>query len=140
YGCTFPRCRKQFKSARLWKRHELTRHCLAGAWVCLHENDSGRVCRTIHYARDEADNHIRLYHPFDSANNEQLLPYLGQHGNSNFWCGFCNNVVAETDGSKNPAEDRLKHIADHFILGHVVENWTCLVTKCQKGESSTARL
>jgi len=58
--------------------------------------------------------------------------HLGNNGNVNFWCGFCNRHIEQSPNTRNAMEQRFKHIGDHFDRYQCIDEWTCVVENKKK--------
>ncbi|KAK5127094.1 hypothetical protein LTR85_008454 [Meristemomyces frigidus] len=151
YGCTFPNCWKRFGSRNDWKRHENSQHFLQEMWRCDIQISPGRKCGKLLYHKSIFHAHFRRKHadllkqqmpvsgPSASIEEQQLEQkansvHLGREGNIRFWCGFCNELVPQREGTHNAWEQRFNHIGDHFDKDHLhIDSWICIEENKQKG-------
>lgn len=150
YGCTFPNCWKQFGSRNDWKRHEGSQHFLQEMWRCDHLVSAGRRCGKLAYSKSVFQTHLKRKHADllrqqrltggppasivqQSIEREADHMHLGREGNIRFWCGFCNQLISQDEGTHNAWELRFNHIGDHFDKDQKhIDSWICIEENKQK--------
>lgn len=146
YGCTFPHCWKRFGSRNDWKRHENSQHFLQEMWRCQIAANGG-YCGRLFYNVDAFQKHLGRKHPTvleqelrrtgmrleELAARKAKEMHLGREGYHHFWCGFCNELKPQMDGTHNAWEERFKHIGDHYDKRDAnIDLWVCIEQNKQK--------
>lgn len=135
YGCTFPRCGKTFGSKNDWKRHENSQHYHLETWRCSEissESEGSATCTKVYYRKQTFTEHLSKTHGItaDDKQKDKLESCrLGRNCQSQFWCGFCENLVSLTKSGLDAWTERFDHIDDHFMgkqgfPAQTIENWT----------------
>jgi len=154
YGCTFPNCWKRFGSRNDWKRHENSQHFLAEMWRCELLGPGNHKCGKLHHNGNAMRTHLTRKHTTllqqemvlqRGVQFQQLVRHkvtemhLGQEGHYHFWCGFCNQLIAQKEGTHNAWKERFKHIGDHYDKNDAnIDKWICIEANKRKGSITKA--
>jgi hypothetical protein len=140
YGCTFPKCPKEFGSKNDWKRHENSQHFQIELYRCQISDSSEKAryghCAAIFYARVEFEGHLAEKHQC----SRNLIPdrvkeaRIGRNNQVRFWCGFCRKIVPLTDQGVAGWDERFNHIDGHFKKGERRDDWVDAEENRTKGE------
>ncbi|KAH8433645.1 putative C2H2 finger domain protein [Aspergillus melleus] len=134
YGCTFHKCNKTFGSKADWKRHENSQHYLRQSWRCtLHDvTQGGLQCARLFYRQEIYIQHLKGHHhagddDVRAAIHKNCIGQSDQsqlNGQSQFWCGFCRNIVPLMDQGLAAWNERFNHIdSEHFKKGQRIGDW-----------------
>lgn len=143
YGCTFPKCYKEFGSKADWKRHENSQHFHLQSWRCTLPDigDQTLECARLFYRQETYVQHLTSLH---SIKDEEIKPLLlknrlGRNGQSQFWCGFCRKIIPLEQQGLEAWNERFNHIdVEHFKTGERIGSWvspTGRLTKDQEKEA-----
>ncbi|PWY71455.1 hypothetical protein BO70DRAFT_321257 [Aspergillus heteromorphus CBS 117.55] len=129
YGCTFHKCNKTFGSKADWKRHENSQHFPLQSWRCTLPDaaQGGLSCARLFYRQDEYVQHLKKRHEIDE--DEEVRTALcknriGRNGQSQFWCGFCRDIVPLQSQGLAARNERFNHIdVEHFKKGERIGDW-----------------
>ncbi|KAJ9249734.1 hypothetical protein DTO207G8_6521 [Paecilomyces variotii] len=143
YGCTFPKCYKEFGSKADWKRHENSQHFHLQSWRCTLPDigDQTLECARLFYRQETYVQHLTSLH---SIKDEEIKPLLlknrlGRNGQSQFWCGFCRKIIPLEQQGLEAWNERFNHIdIEHFKSGERIGSWvspTGRLTKDQEKEA-----
>ncbi|THC93062.1 hypothetical protein EYZ11_007459 [Aspergillus tanneri] len=147
YGCTFHKCNKTFGSKADWKRHENSQHFHLQSWRCTLQDatQSGLQCARLFYRQEVYVQHLKRYH---HAGEEEVRAAIcknriGRNGQSQFWCGFCRNIVPLKSQGLAAWNERFNHIdMEHFKKGERIGDWLLPsghLTKDREREEEKAR-
>ncbi|KAB8267735.1 hypothetical protein BDV30DRAFT_219477 [Aspergillus minisclerotigenes] len=128
YGCTFEKCSKTFGSKADWKRHENSQHFPLQSWRCtLPDATQGdRSCARLFYDQGEYTRHLKKHHHAEDKEVQAALSKnsIGPHGQSQFWCGFCRDIIPLKGQGLAAWNERFNHIdSEHFKNGERIEDW-----------------
>ncbi|KAI9044605.1 putative C2H2 finger domain protein [Aspergillus affinis] len=134
YGCTFHKCNKTFGSKADWKRHENSQHYHQQSWRCtLHDATQGGLqCARLYYRQEIFAQHLKRHHHAgdDDVRAALYKNCIGQNGQSQlngqsqFWCGFCRDIVSLKDQGLAAWNERFNHIdIEHFKKGQRIGDW-----------------
>jgi hypothetical protein len=138
YGCTFPKCNKNFGSKNDWKRHENSQHFQLETWRCQLLRPDQACCAELFYRREMFEEHLKDKHRM--INNDRVMQEIkkrriGRNGQGQFWYGFCKDIVPLESKRSAARDERLNHIDVHFSKElKKIEEWLCLEAKMTKGE------
>ncbi|PLB37195.1 putative C2H2 finger domain protein [Aspergillus candidus] len=132
YGCTFPNCPKTFGSKADWKRHENSQHYHLESWRCPLPDGTVPCARVFHRQEIYAQ-HLKKHHACTDETAVQTAiarDKVGREGGhaqsmSQFWCGFCGDVVPlRSEEGLGAWNERFNHIdREHFRRGERIEEW-----------------
>ncbi|PLB44724.1 hypothetical protein P170DRAFT_439974 [Aspergillus steynii IBT 23096] len=134
YGCTFHKCSKTFGSKADWKRHENSQHYHQQSWRCtLHDvTQGGLQCARLFYRQEVYTQHLKKHHHAgeDDVRAAIYKNCIGQNGQSHlngpsqFWCGFCRDIVPLESQGLAAWNERFNHIdIEHFKQGERIGDW-----------------
>ncbi|KAE8348100.1 hypothetical protein BDV28DRAFT_112961 [Aspergillus coremiiformis] len=128
YGCTFEKCHKTFGSKADWKRHENSQHFHSQSWRCtLTDGTQGDLpCARLFYRQEIYVQHLRKHHQVEEEEVQTSLSKnsIGQDGQSQFWCGFCRNIIPLKNQGLAAWNERFNHIdTEHFKNGERIDDW-----------------
>ncbi|KAI9713328.1 MAG: hypothetical protein M1812_006687 [Candelaria pacifica] len=157
YGCTFLDCNKKFGSKNDWKRHENSQHFQLETWRCHeqavpHPNnpistttsqyhpETRRIteCARLFFRREVFVSHLKTAHNVsDEAyiKDEAQKRRIGRNGQSQFWCGFCREIVCLERKGLEAWDEKFDHVGEHFNRGLRIEAWVPVGGDRPKGES-----
>ncbi|KAJ9297627.1 hypothetical protein DTO271G3_4402 [Paecilomyces variotii] len=143
YGCTFPKCYKEFGSKADWKRHENSQHFHLQSWRCTLPDISDQTleCARLFYRQETYVQHLTSLHSIKDDEVKLLLlkNRLGRNGQSQFWCGFCRKIIPLEQQGLEAWNERFNHIdIEHFKTGERIGSWvspTGRLTKDQEKEA-----
>jgi hypothetical protein len=140
WGCTSNDCHKTFGSKNDWKRHENSQHFQLETWRCHEHVASSKIgeCARIFFRKDPYQAHLRRDH---SITDEEYIKeqsrqrLIGRNNQSNFWCGFCKEIIKLKKRGLDAWDERFNHIDDnHFKRGQSIEDWYPLDKDLPKGK------
>ncbi|KAK3945929.1 hypothetical protein QBC46DRAFT_403012 [Diplogelasinospora grovesii] len=119
YACTYKDCDKRFGSKNDWKRHENSQHFQHDMWRCneklppFAQYECGHVCyrRETFRAHLETDHGIQDVAVIEKKWNDCRI---GRNNDSQFWCGFCEQVIECKNRGELGWGERYDHIDEHF--------------------------
>lgn len=139
YGCTFANCNMRFNFRKEWRKHENARHFPSEMWRCdIDRHADGTRCGHLSQDNQMFMNHLEAIHSIKAGTEESKTKcremQLEREGYHNFWCGFCNNLITQPDGSQTAARStRFKHIGDHFERDNLnIDEWVDIEQNCKK--------
>ncbi|PYH99519.1 C2H2 type zinc finger domain protein [Aspergillus ellipticus CBS 707.79] len=129
YGCTFHKCNKTFGSKADWKRHENSQHFPLQSWRCTlpDATQGGLSCARLFYRQDIYVQHLKKHHDVDEDEEVRVAlckNRIGRNGQSQFWCGFCQDIVPLQSQGLAARNERFNHIdIEHFKKGERIGDW-----------------
>ncbi|KAF7594265.1 hypothetical protein BBP40_009817 [Aspergillus hancockii] len=128
YGCTFERCNKTFGSKADWKRHENSQHFHLQSWRCTLSDatQGGMSCARLFYRQEVYVQHLIKNHQIEDDEVQAALSknHIGRDGQSQFWCGFCRDIIPLTGQGLAAWNERFNHIdTEHFKNGERIGDW-----------------
>ena len=130
YACTFSGCFKKFEETYAWKRHENSRHFQHECWICAFcprkdKDGNGPVKTRLFYYRCAYITHLQSVHSADDGTVDRQCreQRIGRNNQSQFWCGFCGEIVQLQNKGLKGAEERFSHIERHFLSGERIANY-----------------
>lgn len=145
YGCTYYRCSKKFGAKSDWKRHENSQHYQLEAYSCgLSSNgrEVGERCGAYFFLQEEFRKHLESQHQMtdpEVAAQQIKRRRIGRNGQSQFWCGFCQNLIQLQSKRAAAWDERFEHIDHHFKReSRPIEKWLCVQSNRFKGLAEDA--
>ncbi|KAE8390703.1 hypothetical protein BDV23DRAFT_154699 [Aspergillus alliaceus] len=127
YGCTFEKCNKTFGSKADWKRHENSQHFHLQSWRCtLPDAQGGLPCARLYYHQELYVQHLKKHHHVEDDEVQASLSKnsIGRNGQSQFWCGFCRDIIPLKSQGLAAWNERFNHIdTEHFKNGERIGDW-----------------
>jgi len=138
YGCTYPRCHKNFGAKSDWKRHENSQHFQLESFRCLLEKPgASTACGEFFHREEEFKNHIKNEHQITEGPMVQEQVNSGRIGKNvqgQFWCGFCKKIIKLKEKRNAAWDERFDHIDKHFNQERRgIDDWMCVETRKNKG-------
>ncbi|ORY05557.1 hypothetical protein BCR34DRAFT_590863 [Clohesyomyces aquaticus] len=142
YGCTFPRCMEKFGSKADWKRHEIIKHYQLEGYRCRFSTNH-IVCGAYFAGLsglEKFKKHLESQHGMtdpEAVLSEISRQRIGKNCQSQFWCGFCRNII-RLNARESPAfDERFNHIASHIENeGTDSDEWLCAELNMLKSQVS----
>ena len=130
YACTFSGCFEKFENKYTWKRHENSGHFQHECWICTFcprkdKDGNGQMQTRLFYTRYLYVKHLQSVHSADYNTVKQQTHNQrnGRNNRSQFWCGFCGEIVQLRMKGLEGAEERFDHIERHFVHGERIANY-----------------
>ncbi|KAL2071757.1 hypothetical protein VTL71DRAFT_12992 [Oculimacula yallundae] len=118
YGCTFPTCKKDFGSKGDWKRHENSQHFHHDAWHCDEKSvEGGQKCSKDFYRLQTFYEHLKKEHQITEivpSKKKIDVCRIGRSCQTQFWCGFCKELIDLKKQGVEAWNERFNHIDNHF--------------------------
>lgn len=98
------------------------------SWRCtLPDATQGdRSCARLFYNQGEYTRHLKKHHHAEDKEVQAALAKnsIGPHGQSQFWCGFCRDIIPLKGQGLAAWNERFNHIdSEHFNNGERIEDW-----------------
>jgi hypothetical protein len=137
YGCTYPRCNKRFGAKSDWKRHEGSQHFQLEAYRCAQTTATGEICGEHFLRAGLFENHLDDCHKMspEERGHEVKSHRIGKNYQQQFWCGFCEKIIALKEKRNAAWDERFDHIAHHFERDpKSIDDWVCVEENRKKGD------